>query len=124
VLGSVTILVNSTTPVTAEKAKEALANLMGINPAQIEELNASTVQTASGATTFAVDYVIKVWSLEEAQQADPTATEAQSTGTILGFSFALRAEVRGSGAKGAGMNRCVLALVICWVHPATLWKSI
>lgn len=92
VLGSVTILVNSTTPVTEEKAKQALANLMGINPAQIEELNATEVQTASGASTFAVDYVIKVWTLEEAQQADPSATDAQSTGTILGFSFALRAE--------------------------------
>eukprot|EP00438_Fugacium_kawagutii_P022253 Skav210194 [mRNA] locus=scaffold6220:14926:21193:+ [translate_table: standard] len=91
VLGSFSIAVNSTTPVTAEKAKQALADLMGINPSQIEELNATEIETASGATTYAVDYVVKVWSLEEVQQADPTA-EAQSGGSILGFSFALRVE--------------------------------
>lgn len=94
VLGSVSVVVNSSTPLTVEKAREALATVMGVLPSQIEELNTTLVQTDSGAVTYSVDYVIKVWTLEEVQEVDATLTEAQGTSSILGFSHALRAEAR------------------------------
>ncbi|CAK9031626.1 unnamed protein product, partial [Durusdinium trenchii] len=93
VLGSVTVNVNSTTPVTTAKAREALASLIGIHPDQIEELNATLVGDSSdGSSSYVVDYVIKTWSLEEAQQQDPTATDVISASSILWYSYAVRTQ--------------------------------
>ncbi|CAJ1428488.1 unnamed protein product [Effrenium voratum] len=109
VSGNMQIWVNSSTPVTDEKARVALIGTIAVYDPQVIELNASFIGTlvpgsdvptsvrllAESTDVWAgynIDYLIKVWTLEDALQAYPDATQTQSSGTLLYHAYALRAE--------------------------------
>lgn len=92
VLGSVNVVVNGSTPLTAQQVREALVALMGIQAAQVQELNVTLVADAPGQASYTVDYIIKEWTLQETQQLDGSALSSPSAGEILGITFAVRSE--------------------------------